>query len=207
MSNVNTDQRITSGQMAPIAAPTAAAITYGQVSTTGVNNGMTAGNVKLPIPGQYKAQNKKVKVRLNYSVFGATVGSQALTVTLNALNNAATPATAVIATTGAVSCATLGGAKTIYGYLEAELLFTGVSDTNNVIGGEFQGVSVSTGTTTALVARTILNAQPVFTSSNITGVGAAEGYDESQYFEFAITLAQTDATFVFTPLEFSAEIL
>ena len=47
MSNTNTDQRLTSAQMSPITNPTAATIVYGQVNTTGQNNGATAGNVQL----------------------------------------------------------------------------------------------------------------------------------------------------------------
>jgi hypothetical protein len=195
--------------MTPITNPTAATITYGQISTTGQNNGATAGNVQLPIPGQYKAQNRVVRVKLYYSVFGATVGSQALTVTINAVNNAATPATAIVATTGAVTCAGLGGAITQYLYLQAEWLEPAIGGAATVIkrGGVISGVTVSSTTTQALVTSAVLSNQPVFTASSITGVGAAEGLDENQYFEFAITLAQTDTTFVFTPLEFSVELL
>jgi len=208
MSNTNTDQRLTSAQLAVIAAPTAATITYGQYNVTGQNNGVTAGTAQLAIPGQYKALNKKVLVRLYYTVFGATVSSQALTVTINAVNNASTPVNTIIATTGAVNCATLGGAKTVGGYLEVEILFQGAGATaSNQWAGSFQGYNAAgTGTAGSLVTKAVLTAQPAFTSSNITGVGASEGLDENQYFEFAITLAQTDATFVFTPLEFSAEL-
>ena len=209
MSNTNTDQRLTSAQMSPITNPTAATITYGQVNTTGQNNGATAGNVQLPIPGQYKALNKKVLVRLYYTIFGATVGSQALTLTINAVNNAATPATAIIATTGAVSCATLGGAKTIGGYIEVELLFQGSGTAStNQWAGKFSGVNAAgTGTAGSLITTAVLSNPPAFTSSSITGVGASEGLDESQYFEFAITLAEADTTFVFTPLEFSSDLI
>lgn len=208
MSNTNTDQKFLAAQMNPITNPTAATITYVQLNTTGNNNGVTAGNAKLPIPGQFKAQNKKIVVKLYYSVFGATVGSQALTVTINAVNNAATPVTTVIATTGAVTCAGLGGAITQYLYLQAEWLepAIGAATTSAVRGGIISGVTVSSTTTQALVTSAVLTGQPAFTASNITGVGAAEGLDESQYFEAAITLAQTDSTFVFTPLEFSVEI-
>jgi hypothetical protein len=208
MSNTNTDQRFTAAQLTPITNPTAASITYGQISTTGQNNGATAGNAQLPVPGQFKALNKKIVVRLYYTVFGASTGSQALTVTINFVNNAATPANAIIATTGAVTAATLGGVKTVGGYLEATLLVQAASGptATQQWAGSFDGISVSTGTANALVTKAVLTNQPVFTAANITGVGATEGTDENQYFQFAITLAQTDSTFVFTPLEFSVEI-
>jgi hypothetical protein len=208
MSNTNTDQKFLAAQMNPITAPTAATITYVQLNTTGNNNGVTAGNAKLPIPGQFKAQNKVVRVKLYYSVFGATVGSQALTVTINFVNNASTPATAIVATTGAVTCAGLGGVATQYLYLQAEWLepAIGGAATSVIRGGIISGVTVSSTTTQALVTSAVLTGQPVFTATNITGAGAAEGLDESQYFEAAITLAVADSTFVFTPLEFSVEL-
>jgi urease alpha subunit len=136
------------------------------------------------------------------------VSSQALTVTINFVNNAATPATAVIATTGAITCAGLGGVATQYLYLQAEWLEPAIGGASTAVirGGTISGVTVSSTTTQALVTAAVLSNQPVPTASTITGVGAAEGLDESQYFEAAITLAQADSTFVFTPLEFSVEL-
>ena len=207
MSNTNTSYRLTAAQMSPIVGPTAATPTIVQFNTAGQNNGYAAGNANLPIPGQYKAQNKRVHVRFNYSVLGATVGSQALTVTLSAVNNAATPVTTIIATTGAVNCATLGGADTIYLNLDAEWVEPAVGGSTVIRGGSISGTTVSTGVTVALVTAAVLTGQPTFTATNITGVGAAEGLDEQQYIQVAVTLAQTDATFTFTPLELSVEVL
>jgi len=199
MSNTNTDQRIVQGSVAPITAPTAATITYFQFAT-GAQESRT-GTVKLSIPGQYKAKYQEVLVRVYGNSKLATVGSQALTVTLNAVNTAGT--VTVIATTGAVAAATQAGAVNGW-YLETKMLFD--TTTGAVLAGEFQGVSVS-GAGQALVARTILTAQPAFAQSNISGVGAPEGFDEAQYFEVAITQAQTDATAVHNLLELSAEVI
>jgi hypothetical protein len=207
MSNTNTDQRLTAAQMTPITGPTAATITYVQASTTNLSSNV--GKAYLPIPGQYKAKNQRVRVRLNYSVFGATVGSQALTVSIYAINNAATPAAAILATTGAINCATLGGVGTQYLNFDVEWVepAVGGAATAVVRGGFFEGTTVGTGIAPAVITRTILSNQPVFTATNITGVGATEGLDEAQYLYIGITLAQTDATFVFTPLDFSLEVL
>jgi len=199
MSNTNTDQRIVQGSVAPITAPTAATITYFQFAA-GAQESRT-GTVKLPIPGQYKAKYQEVLVRVYGNSKLATVGSQALTVTLNAVNTAGT--VTVIATTGAVAAATQAGAVNGW-YLETKILFD--TTTSAVLAGEFQGVSVS-GAGQALVARTILTAQPGFSQTAITGVGAPEGFDETQYFEVAITQAQTDATAVHNLLELSAEVI
>jgi len=199
MSNTNTDQRIVQGSVAPITAPTAATITYFQFAA-GAQESRT-GTVKLSIPGQYKAKYQEVLVRVYGNSKLATVGSQALTVTLNAVNTAGT--VTVIATTGAVAAATQAGAVNGW-YLETKILFD--TTTSAVLAGEFQGVSVS-GAGQALVARTILTAQPGFSQTAITGVGAPEGFDETQYFEVAITQAQTDATAVNNLLELSAEVI
>jgi hypothetical protein len=199
MSNVNTDQRIESGSVAPITAPTAATITYFQFAT-GAQESRT-GVAKLPIAGQYKAKNYKIKVRAYGNSKLATLTSQTLTVTLNAVNTAGT--VAVIATTGAVAAASQAGAINGW-YLEAEFLVD--QTTAAVLAGEYSGVSVS-GAGQALVARTLLNAQPGFTQSVITGVNAAEGYDEAQFFQVAITQGLADATAVHNLLELSAEIL
>jgi len=199
MSNTNTDQRIVQGSVAPITAPTAATITYFQFAA-GAQESRT-GTVKLSIPGQYKAKYQEVLVRVYGNSKLATVGSQALTVTLNAVNTAGT--VTVIATTGAVAAATQAGAVNGW-YLETKILFD--TTTSAVLAGEFQGVSVS-GAGQALVARTILTAQPGFSQTAITGVGAPEGFDETQYLEVAITQAQTDATAVHNLLELSAEVI
>ena len=199
MSNTNTDQRIVQGSVAPITAPTAATITYFQFAA-GAQESRT-GTVKLPIPGQYKAKYQEVLVRVYGNSKLATVGSQALTVTLNAVNTAGT--VTVIATTGAVAAATQAVAVNGW-YLETKMLFD--TTTGAVLAGEFQGVSVS-GAGQALVARTILTAQPGFSQTAITGAGVTEGFDEAQYFEVAITQAQTDATAVHNLLELSAEVI
>jgi hypothetical protein len=201
MSNVNTDQRLIAGQVAPIAAPTAATVTYFQFASSALSQSSQTGVAQIPIPGQYKATAKKVKVRIFGNTKAATVGSQAFTFTINAVNTAGT--VAVIATTGAVAAATVAGA-TIGWYLEAEFLLDPLAAT--IMAGEYQGVTLS-GAGQALVARTILTNQPGFTESVITGVGAIEGYDESQYFRVAVTQAIADATAVHTLLELSSEVL
>jgi hypothetical protein len=97
---------------------------------------------------------------------------------------------------------------TQYLYLQAEWLEPAIGGASTAVirGGTISGVTVSSTTTQALVTAAVLSAQPVPTASTITGAGVTEGLDESQYFEAAITLAQTDSTFVFTPLEFSVEL-
>jgi hypothetical protein len=200
MSNVNTDQRLVAAQVAPIAAPTAATITYFQFAPQPSQSTQT-GVAQVAIPGQYKATNKKLKVRAYGNSKLATVGSQALTVTVNAVNAAGT--VVVVATTGAVAAATQAGAVNGW-YLEAEILLD--PTTAAVMAGEFQGVSVS-GAGQALVARTILTAQTGFTQTVITGAGVTEGFDESQFFRVAVTQAITDATAVHNLTELSVEIL
>lgn len=200
MSNVNTDQRLVAGQVAAIAAPTAATITYFQFAPQPSQSTQT-GVAQVVIPGQYKATNKKLKIRAYGNSKLATVGSQALTVTINAVNAAGT--VAVVATTGAVAAATQAGAVNGW-YLEAEILLD--PTTSAVMAGEFQGVSVS-GAGQALVARTILSAQTGFTQTAITGAGVSEGFDENQFFKVGITQAIADATAVHTLTELSVEVL
>ena len=203
MSNTNTDQRIVAGQVAAMKNPTAATITYFQFAPQ-PSQATQTGNAQIPIPGQYKAIGKKVLVRAYGNSKLASVNSQALTVTLNVVNNAATPVTTVIATTGAVTATTMAS-KTVGWYIEAEILLDPATAT--VMAGKFSGVSVAAGGTTALIAAAVLSAQPALTQSNITGVGAIEGYDEAQYFQVAITQAQTDTAAVHTLLELSADVI
>jgi len=200
MSNVNTDQRLVAGQIAPIAAPTAATITYFQFAPQPSQSTQT-GTAKVAIPGQYKATSRKLKVRAYGKTTSATVGSQAFTFTINAVNTAGT--VAVVATTGAVAAATQAGATNGW-YLECEILLDPSATT--VAAGEYQGVTLSGGGQ-ALVARTILAAQTGFTQTAITGAGVTEGYDEAQFFQVAVTQAIADLTAVHTLLELSCEIL
>lgn len=200
MSNANTDQVNRNFDAAVIANPTAATITYFQRSApVAQQRGVGASN--LEVPGQYKGIYNKVKVRAYGSSKLATVASQALTITINAVNSAS--AIAVIATSGPVACATMAGAVQGW-YLEVEFLL----DVNSaaVLAGEFQGNTPS-GSSSALVARTILAAQPGFTRTNIPGTSTTQGLDENQFFQVAITQAIADATAVHTLLQFSTEIL
>lgn len=196
MSNVNTDQRLVAGQIAPIAAPTAATITYFQFAPQPSQSTQT-GVAQVAIPGQYKATQKKLKVRAYGNSKLATVGSQALTVTINAVDSSGN--VAIVATSGAVACATQAGVTGGW-YLEAELLLDPAAAPQ---AGEFQGVSV----TGALVARAALSNQAGFDQSVITGAGVSEGYDENQFFKVAITQAIADSTAVHSLIELSVEIL
>jgi hypothetical protein len=200
MSNVNTDQRVVSAQVAPIAAPTAATITYFQFAPQPSQSTLT-GTAQVEIPGQYKATGKKLKIRAYGNTKSATVASQAFTFTINAVNTAGTKA--VVATTGAVAAATQAGAVNGW-YLEAEILLDPATAT--IAAGEYQGVTLS-GAGQALVARTILAAQTGFTQTAIAGTSAAQGFDEAQFFQVAVTQAIADATAVHTLLELSVEIL
>lgn len=199
MSNTNTDQRITAGQVATIANPTAATVTYFQFKPQPSQSTQT-GIVKLPIPGQYKGIPQKVNVRARGNSLLASVGSQALTVTVNTLVGSTET---VIATTGAVTATTMAG-KTVGWYIDVEILLDPLTAT--VMAGKFSGVSVAAGGTTALITAAVLSNQPGFTQTNITGVGAIEGYDEGQYFTVAITQAIADTTAVHTLLELSTDL-
>src|ERR1700679_2876635 len=95
MSNVNTDQRLQAAKVAP-QAPASASVTYSNFAAGQPGAGTVA---QLPIPGQWKAVNKKVKVRLYFDALLATQTSQTLTVAIAAVNAAGT--VTPIATTGA----------------------------------------------------------------------------------------------------------
>lgn len=200
MSNVNTDQRLVAGQVAAIAAPTAATATFFQFAPQPSQSTQT-GTAQVPMPGQYKATSRKLKVRAYGNTKLATVASQALTIAINAVNAAGTKA--VIATTGAVAAATQAGAVNGW-FLEVEFLLDPSAST--VFAGSYNGVSPS-GAGLAVVANTIMSVQPGFTQTVITGAGVAEGYDENQGFQVSITQAIADATAVHTLLELSVEIL
>lgn len=200
MSNVNTDQRVVAGQVATIAAPTAATKTFFQFAPQ-PSQSTQVGTAQVVIPGQYKATGKKLKVRAYGNTKSATVASQVFTFEIDAVNAAGTKA--VVATSGAVAAATQAGATNGW-YLEVEILLDPSATT--VAAGEYQGVTLSGGGQ-ALVARTILAAQTGFTQTAITGVGAAEGYDEAQFFQVAVTQAIADPTAVHTLLELSVEVL
>jgi hypothetical protein len=200
MSNVNTDQRIIAGQVATITAPTAATKTFFQFAPQ-PSQSVQTGTAQVSIPGQYKATAKKLKVRAYGNTKSATVASQVFTFEIDAVNAAGTKA--IVATTGAVAAATQAGATNGW-YLECEILLDPAAAT--IAAGEYQGVTLSGGGQ-ALVARTLLTAQTGFSQTAITGVGAAEGYDEAQFFQVALTQAIADATAVHTLLELSVEVL
>lgn len=199
MSSILTDQRLLAGDVAPIAAPTAATVTYFQYSTQAAQR-LGAGNAQLEIPGQYKATNRILTVNAIGNSKMATVGSQALTVTISAVNAAGTKV--VIATTGAVACATQAAAVSGW-FLTASFVLDPVA---TIVAGT-QGPHVSpSGAGVAFVATAALSGQPGFTLVTPSGTSATQGFAENQYFVVAITQAIADTTAVHTLTEFTSNV-
>lgn len=191
MSNVNTDQRLLQAQVQPLVGITTSAQVV-QFSSKLALYGQT-GNAFVELPGQLKAVNKKVKVRVYGNYVGATVGSQTVTLALRFTNSAA--ATATISSAAAQAAATAG---TYPFYLETEFLLDNFSQP-----GEFQGSWNNT-----LITRTALSALPAVVTSS-TGPGGTPNYvtESGQFFSLTALAFAADPTAILNITEWSLEIL